>query len=155
MTTTTSSSAAPVATRPPPDGWPRISSSPTYDDAAKAIAWLQRAFGFEAKLVIEAGGGKIAHSELVLGGGLIMIGDAKADARPWRQSPAALGGANTQTLCVFVDDADAHCERARAAGATIAMEPTTTDHGAAYWTDRSYEAIDLEGHHWWFIQRIR
>jgi uncharacterized glyoxalase superfamily protein PhnB len=58
-------------------------------------------------------------------------------------------------LCVYVDDVDAHCRRARAAGATIAMEPTTNDYGSDYWTDRTYEAIDLDGHHWWFIQRLR
>jgi uncharacterized glyoxalase superfamily protein PhnB len=27
--------------------------------------------------------------------------------------------------------------------------------GADYWTDRSYGAIDPEGHHWWFTQRLR
>ena len=54
-----------------------------------------------------------------------------------------------------VDDADAHCERARAAGAVIATEPATQDYGEGYWADRGYEARDLEGHHWWFMQRLR
>jgi uncharacterized glyoxalase superfamily protein PhnB len=31
----------------------------------------------------------------------------------------------------------------------------TTDYGEEYWTDRGYEAEDLEGHHWWFVQRLR
>lgn len=144
-----------VATKPPPKGMTRISSSLTYNEAAKAITWLQQAFGFEVQLKVEGEGGRIEHSELVLGGAVIMIGDAKAALRPWRKSPASLGGANTQSLCVVVDDVDAHCERARAAGATIAMEPETHDYGDDYWTDRTYEAIDLEGHHWWFMQRIR
>src|SRR5262245_6067360 len=74
--------------------------------------------------------------------------------RTWAKSPKDLGGANTQALAVFVDDVDAHCAHARTAGATIAMEPQTRDHGEGYWIDRSYEAIDLEGHHWWFIQRM-
>ena len=56
---------------------------------------------------------------------------------------------------VFYDDADAHCERARAAGALIATEPATQDYGEGYWADRSYEAEDPEGHHWWFMQRLR
>ena len=43
----------------------------------------------------------------------------------------------------------------RAAGATIAMEPATTDYGEDYWSDRTYEAIDPEGHHWWLMQRLR
>jgi uncharacterized glyoxalase superfamily protein PhnB len=56
---------------------------------------------------------------------------------------------------VFVDDADAHCEHARAGGAKILTEPKTTDYGEDYWTDRGYECEDLDGHHWWFIQRVR
>ena len=55
---------------------------------------------------------------------------------------------------MHVEDVDAHCERARKAGAKIAMEPETDNYGDDYWSDRSYRAIDLEGHHWWFIQRI-
>jgi uncharacterized glyoxalase superfamily protein PhnB len=66
-----------------------------------------------------------------------------------------VNGVNTQTLCVFVDDVDAHCARAKAAGATILNEPKTTDYGEEYWTDRAYLARDLEGHQWWFMQRVR
>jgi uncharacterized glyoxalase superfamily protein PhnB len=58
-------------------------------------------------------------------------------------------------MMVFVDDADAHCEHARAEGAKIIREPTTTDYGAEWWSDRTYECEDLEGHHWWFCQRLR
>ena len=54
-----------------------------------------------------------------------------------------------------MDDADAHCERARAAGAAITTEPATQDYGEDYWSDRSYETRDLEGHYWWFVQRLR
>ena len=70
------------------------------------------------------------------------------------KSPRDAGG-NTQALCVVVDDADAHCARARAAGATISMDPETHDYGEEYWADRTYQAIDLEGHAWWFMQRLR
>ena len=144
-----------IASKPVPKGWSRISSSLTDEKAAPAIDWLCTAFGFEIQLKVEGDGGEIAHSELVLGGGLIMIGDAKHELRPWRKSPKQLDGANTQTLCVYIDDVDAHCERARAAGANIVSEPKTTDYGDDYWSDRSYEAIDPEGHHWWFMQRMR
>src|SRR4051812_28756995 len=112
-----------IASKPAPKGWPRISSSLTYEHAAPAIDWLCRAFGFEVQLRVDGENGRIEHSELVLGGGLISLGDAKAEIRPWRKSPRAVGGINTQTLCVYVDDVDAHCERARKAGATIAKEP--------------------------------
>jgi uncharacterized glyoxalase superfamily protein PhnB len=55
---------------------------------------------------------------------------------------------------VYVDDVEAHCAKARAAGATITTEPKTSDYGADYWTDRSYGVTDCGGHSWWFVQRI-
>ena len=143
----------------PPAGWPRISSALFYDDSAAAIDWLCRCFGFEVRLKVEGEGGRIEHSQLVLGDGLVMV--SSAGGRTERQpplpckSPRALGGANTQALAVFVDDVDAHCARARAAGASIVEPPTTQDHGEGYWADRTYRAVDLEGHTWWFMQRVR
>ena len=68
--------------------------------------------------------------------------------------PSDIGGANTQVMCIHVEDVDAHCARAKKAGAKIGRELTTTDYGADYWTDRTYEAIDPEGHHWYFMQRL-
>jgi len=58
-------------------------------------------------------------------------------------------------MMVYVDDVEAHCAQARAAGARIVSEPAITDYGEDYWTDRGYECEDLEGHHWWFYQRLR
>jgi uncharacterized glyoxalase superfamily protein PhnB len=52
-----------------------------------------------------------------------------------------------------VDDADAHCARARAHGARIVTEPSNRDYDD--WEDRTYEALDCEGHRWWFGQRVR
>jgi uncharacterized glyoxalase superfamily protein PhnB len=144
----------------PPQGWPRISSSVFYDDAAAAIDWLCNAFGFEVRLKVEGDGGRIEHSELSFADdGLVMVGSAggkqsRANPLPCK-SPRALGGFMTQALCVYIDDVDAHCERARKAGAQIVDEPTTTDYGDDYWSDRGYRVIDLEGHHWWFVQRMR
>jgi len=145
-----------IASKPLPKGWPRISSSVTVKHAPTAIDWYCRAFGFELRLKVEGEGGRIEHCELELGGGLVMLGDNPAEkGRPWRKTPAEVGGANTQTMMVFVDDVDAHCVRSRAAGAHIATEPETHDYGDEYWTDRSYEAVDPDGHHWWFTQRIK
>jgi uncharacterized glyoxalase superfamily protein PhnB len=143
-----------MTSKPLPKGWPRLSVGIVYRDPAKAIDWLCKAFGFEVQIKVEGEGGQILHSELVLGGGLISLGSGEGKGRTWRKSPLDVGGANTQSCCVYVDDVDAHCARARAAGATIASEPTTNDYGDGYWVDRSYEAVDLEGHHWWFMTRI-
>jgi uncharacterized glyoxalase superfamily protein PhnB len=140
--------------RPTPPGWPRISSALYYDAPAQAIDWLCKAFGFEVRLKIEGENGSIEHSELVFGEGLVMVGGRK-DAYPFRRSPRSIGGANTQNMMIYVDDIEAHCKRARAAGAKIVVEPKTTDYGEDHWEDRGYEAEDLEGHHWWFFQRLR
>ncbi len=138
-----------------PEGWPRLSVAVFYTDPRAAIEWIVRAFGFETRVVVDDADGGVAHSQLIYGDALIMIGTAGRQGREWCQSPATLGGANTHAIALFVDDADAHCENARAAGAIIATEPMTQDHGADYWADRIYEAVDPEGHHWWFMQRLR
>lgn len=147
--------------KPPPSGWPRISASVYYDDARTAIDFLCRAFGFEVRLKVEGEGGRIEHSELTYGEGLVMVGntgvqdEAKAPWKLFVRSPRSLEGANTQGLCIYVDDAEAHCARARAEGAEIIREPKVDDYGSDYWADCSYGARDLEGHQWWFMQRMR
>jgi uncharacterized glyoxalase superfamily protein PhnB len=127
--------------KPPPKDWPRISSAIFYDEPATAIDWLCKAFGFKCRMKVEGGEGAIVHSELVLDGGVIMVAGTKSPSRPeatYPRSPRQLGGANTQTMMVYIDDADAQ----------------TTDYGEGYWADRSYQAKDPEGHNWWFSQRI-
>jgi uncharacterized glyoxalase superfamily protein PhnB len=142
--------------KPTPPGWPRISTSLYYTDAAAAIGWLCRAFGFEVRLKIEGDGGRIEHSELTLGDGLIMVaGTDRTEKMPYIRCPRDIGGGNTQNMFVYVDDVEAHCKRARDAGARIVVEPKTTDYGDDYWTDRSYQCEDLGGHHWWFAERLR
>ena len=143
-----------------PKGWPRLSSAIFYDDAAKAIDWLCEAFGFEIRLKVEGEGGRIEHSELTFGDdALIMVAQSGAKPKlpsyPPGASPKSVGGANTQNLMLFVDSTDAHCERARQHGAIIVDEPKVHDYGADYWADRSYGALDLEGHMWWFTERVR
>ena len=141
--------------KPSPAGWPRASSSLTYERAAEAIEWLTRAFGFEVRLRVPGKDGSVEHCELLYGGAVFMVGDATREAQSHRKAPSALGGANTQNIFVYVDDIEAHCARARAAGATIESEISTHDYGETYWTDRGYACIDLGGHHWWFAERIR
>jgi len=139
-----------------PPGWPRISSSVFYENAPAAIDWLCKAFGFNVRIKIEGDDGDIVHSELEYRDGLIMVGSTttKKDTGPHRKSPKQIGGVNTQALFMYVDDVEAHCARARAAGARIVTEIQTNDYGDEYWTDRSYGAEDLEGHHWWFAERV-
>ena len=123
------------------------------------IDWLCDAFGFEVRLKVEDDKGGIVHSELTYGEGLIMVGGERDDerSRKWGVkliAPSTAGG-NTQSLMIYVDNLDAHCEQARRAGAKIVDEPTVHDYGEDYWADKSYGAVDPEGHIWWISQRMR
>lgn len=129
---------------------PRPSFIPSlvYKDNRAALAWLEKAFGFEPSEVLTDGDGKIVHAEMTHGDGVVMIGNEFAD---WTRSPASLGGKNTQRVHVrLAKGIDEHCARARQAGAKIVMEPADQFYG-----DRSYIAADLEGHHWTFSQPVR
>ena len=135
-----------MATTPP--SRPVFISSIIYRDNRSAIAWLQRAFGFEVHEVLTDGKDNIVHAEMSFGDGVIMIGTEFVD---WAKSPASIGGKNTQRLHVQVErDIDAHYERARAAGATIVMAPQDQFYGV-----RTYVAVDPDGHHWTFGQPVR
>lgn len=113
-----------------------------YRDAAAAIAWLARAFGFVERVTMPGPDGTIAHAEMSIGPGVIMLGTAKPE-KGW-VSPLDLS-ATSQTVCVHVADIDAHYARACAAGAEI----VTTLHDTSYGS-RGYDCRDCEGHFWSF-----
>lgn len=126
---------------------PSLTSGLAYRDPKAAIKWLEQAFGFETLMVVLYDDGSLGHSELRLGDGMIFVGAEWDDDH---RSPASLGGKNTQSVHVQLNAGlDEHCERARAAGANITREPADQFYG-----DRSYTAIDPEGHVWTFSQTI-
>jgi uncharacterized glyoxalase superfamily protein PhnB len=115
-----------------------------YRDAAAAIDWLCRAFGFERHLVVPGEGGTIAHAELSFGNGMIMLGSVKeSEFDRLMKQPDELGGAETQTAYVVVSDADTVYARAKAAGAKIVVDIKDEDYGG-----RGFSCRDLEGHLW-------
>ncbi|MDR4306317.1 VOC family protein [Chelatococcus sambhunathii] len=127
---------------------PAFAPAVIYRDVAAALDWLEKAFGFERFMVITDDGGAIVHSEMKFRGGLIYVGSEWAD---FTASPAGTGGRCTQYQHVHLDeDVDAHCERARAAGAVILREPADQFYG-----DRVYQARDPDGHVWTFGQPVR
>ena len=127
-----------------------------YEDVGAAVDWLCQAFGFrEDGERYTDDEGRVTHAELELDGAVVMLGWPGPDyqslahhaetcelARTWLDVPYVVDGA-----LVYVDDVDAHCERARAAGATILREPKDEPVG------RLYNAADVEGHRWMFFQR--
>lgn len=143
--------------KPPPQGWPRLSASVFYRDPPAAIDWLCRAFGFECRLKVEGDQGQIVHSELVFGEAVVSVGGLDGDREYQKRfrSPLDIEGGVTCALAFYVDEVDAHYARAVAAGANIFREVKTEDYGDDYWADRTYGAYDLEGHIWFFSQRMR
>lgn len=118
-----------------------------YRDAPKAVDWLCDAFGFERHLVVPGENDTIAHAQLRFGHGMIMLGSAGTHGDLYDElvAPPEAGRPTTQSPYVLVDDVDAHCDRARAAGAEIVMPPEDKDYGG-----RGYTCRDLEGHVWSF-----
>ena len=113
-----------------------------YVDAPKAIDFLCKAFGFEETLRYPMDDGRIGHAELAYDGEVVLM---LASTYPefGLVSPRSLEGVHAQVKC-HVDDVDAHYERAKAEGATIASEPKQA------YGERGYRAVDLEGHRWMF-----
>ena len=124
---------------PPNRSIPRASVIPVlaYPDVNEAAAWLCKAFGFSVRLRI--GNHRV---QLNVGDGAVIV----REMRP-HEASAELGIGHSVT--VRVEDADAHCDRARGHGARIAASPVTHPYG-----ERQYNAVDLAGHSWTFSQSV-
>jgi uncharacterized glyoxalase superfamily protein PhnB len=110
-----------------------------YPDVREAVAWLSAAFGFAERLRI----GENHRAQLRVGDGAVIVAEARGDRRPPRP------GEVSQSVMVRVEDARAHCERARENGARILMEPTDMMYG-----ERQYNAADFAGHQWTFSETL-
>ena len=110
-----------------------------YPDVREAVRWLGEAFGFEERLRI----GEDHRSQLRVGDGAVIVADVRREQRPPRP------GEVTHSVLVRVDDARAHCERARSHGAVIAMDPIDFEYG-----ERQYTAVDPAGHRWLFSETL-
>jgi uncharacterized glyoxalase superfamily protein PhnB len=112
-----------------------------YDDASAAIAWLCQAFGFTQRFVVPGPDGRVEHSELSLGTGVVMV----CSPKPPSAGTGVLTISASASVSVFVADPDAHYRTAVAAGARVVRELQTEDYGA-----RGYMAQDPQGHSWYF-----
>ncbi|HKY60858.1 MAG TPA: VOC family protein [Gemmatimonadota bacterium] len=121
------------------DPAPNIFPAIKYSDAPAAVDWLTRVLGFEAQMVVPGPDNTVAHAELRLGPGFIMLGSVRPQEKdnPWATEPMG--------VYVYVEDVQAHHDRARAAGAEIVRPLQVTDYGS--W---EYSVRDPEGHLWSF-----
>jgi uncharacterized glyoxalase superfamily protein PhnB len=132
-----------------------VSPMLSYEDIGAAMDWLCRAFGFTESERYTDDDGTVVHGEITYGGGTVLLGtpspayqgprrhqETCAAARAWSDNPHVVNGVH-----VYVEDVDAHCATARAAGARILRGPEDAGPG------RLYTAADPEGQRWMFLQR--
>lgn len=137
------------------DRYPAVMPMIAYENGPAAMDWLATAFGFRERARMVDDDGRLGHGEMEAGDGLIMLATPSINyrgpkrhreqcelARSWHDVPYIIDG-----VLVYVDDVDAHFERARAAGATIL---SAVEEGGV---GKRYRAEDIEGHRWMFIQR--
>jgi uncharacterized glyoxalase superfamily protein PhnB len=108
-----------------------------YPDVNQAAAWLCDAFGFTVRIRI--GNHRV---QLNVEDGAVIV----RELRP-NEIDAPLGIGHSVTI--RVEDADAHCTRAKNHGARITQSPATHPYG-----ERQYNAEDLAGHSWTFSQSV-
>lgn len=125
-----------------------LTSAVTYQDPRAAVLWLEEAFGFEQVMMIFEPNGALTHAEMRFGDSTLMIG---AEWSEHHRSPKSIAGLNTQTVHAQLEiGLDEHCERARKAGAVILQAPEDQFYG-----DRTYRAVDPEGHIWTFGMTVQ
>jgi uncharacterized glyoxalase superfamily protein PhnB len=132
---------------------PIFKSTAFYRDPLAALRWLEKAFGFETTTLVTEPSGRVGYSEMSFLGGQVSINPEFTSpiiGAVRMTSPLELDGRCTQFIRVHLPEGiDEHCERARAAGARITQEPEDQFYG-----ERTYRALDLEGHVWNFAQPV-
>jgi uncharacterized glyoxalase superfamily protein PhnB len=119
-----------------------------YDDVDEAVRFMEKAFGFTRLFESpDPEGGGLAHAQLAHGNGKVMLGKTGRGLRLVKSAHSL--EALHAGIYVYVDDVDAHCARARAAGAKVLLEP-----GDQPWGDRMYCVVDPEGQFWMFARRL-
>jgi len=135
-----------------PDVIPMIA----YEDGPKAMDWLSSAFGFKERDRMLGEDRRVSHGAMEAGHGVIMLATPTPDyqaprrhraecepAQRWSTVPYIVDG-----VLVYVDDVNAHYQRAKQRGATILSDVEADEPG------KRYRAEDVEGHRWMFMERV-
>jgi uncharacterized glyoxalase superfamily protein PhnB len=117
-----------------------------YRDVSAAIEWLCTALGFEKQVAVSDPDGGVYYAQLTYGNSLIMLGSVRdTELDKLMRQPDEVGGIETQSCYLVVEDADAHYAHATAAGAEIVLDIKSDGLGR-----RGYSCKDPEGHIWNF-----
>jgi PhnB protein len=125
---------------PIPAGYAGVTPYLVVRDAARAIDFYRQAFGATEVLRLTYPDGKVAHAELRVGSGHLMLGEEMAAMGS--RGPLAIGDTPV-SLLVYVPDVDAAFARALAAGAKVRRPVADQFYG-----DRSGVLVDPFGHVW-------
>jgi uncharacterized glyoxalase superfamily protein PhnB len=117
-----------------------------YRELAEAMSWLEEAFGFEKQIAVSDSDGEVIYGQMTYRGSLIMMGAVRdTDLDKLMRQPDEVGGVETQSCYIVVDDADAHYARALDAGADVMLDIKSDGLGR-----RGYSCRDPQGHIWNF-----
>ncbi len=117
-----------------------------YRDLAEAMGWLEQAFGFEKQIAVSDNEGAVIYGQMTYRGSLMMMGAVRdTDLDKLMRQPDEVGGVETQSCYIVVDDADVHYAQAMDAGAEVVLELKSDGLGR-----RGYSCRDPEGHIWNF-----
>jgi uncharacterized glyoxalase superfamily protein PhnB len=103
----------------------------------QAANWLCDAFGFNVRL-------RIGTHRVQLN-----VGDGAVTVRELRPNEVNTSLGIGHSITIRVEDADAHCRRARERGARITQEPVNHPYG-----ERQYNVEDFAGHSWTFSESV-
>ena len=123
---------------------PSIMPVLVYRNVADAIDWLSKAFGLQEYYRHTERDGFVSNAQMRHGDAWILLGGSRKEYQARHPERRA-----AQSVMIFVEDAEAHYRRAKAAGVTILVELVDTRFG-----ERQYKAEDPEGHQWWFSQHL-
>jgi uncharacterized glyoxalase superfamily protein PhnB len=114
----------------------------TYGDVEEASLWLSNAFGFVEHYRY---GDPVSGAQMRAGDAWVMLEKARDRRATPRQT-----GSGTQSLTIFIEEIEAHFERAKSFGVKLLEDLHETEYG-----ELQYAAEDLDGHHWLFSRHAR
>lgn len=136
------------ATKPIPDGYHSIQPQLVFEDAAKAIAFYEKAFGAKEVMRMNGPGGKIMHAELQIGDSRVFLNDAMPGMGASPPSPAS---PSPISIMMYVPDVDTTWKKATGAGAKELMGGLMDQ----FWGDRAGMLMDPFGYTWFVGTHVR